>query len=802
MSRHSSRTVAALALVLAAGSATAKAPDPAHIVQAQNQARSLRAQLGLSEATDFQVHHAFTNEQGSTIVRLQQTHQGFPVWSSTAIVHVAPDGTIEKVINGLVSGIQLSGSPALSADQAKAIALQNLAARGPLDGVSVTQVAYPSRHIGGFVTTYDPATGKTKLDRDMSSWAKRPAADYVWAYVVSTSLRNGLDGMKQMTYVIDGNTGAILRKWNNLKSDSPAQGTGNSLYNGTVVLNTTQSSADGSYKLIDPTRGTAASHNWAVGNNVGQSTYYTEMVKGFFGPNILPTTFTGNTTNAWGDGQPFTGTGVYTDPVTGAQYWTGANSANGQTAAVDAQFGLAATWDLFANVFGRNGMDNAGLTLDAVVHDMVPNLFGGGAPRKRTNHFFLGGSGWFSWGLGTMYLGDGSYPEDPDGTWPQTETDIVGHEATHALTFATVNFDPNSAEPPALEEATCDVFGQAVKAYALRASGADSSIPDFPTDLKYWTFGYQAGRGNPERYLYKPSLDGISPDGWYDGIGNLMPWYASGPINRMFFFLSVGASANASDPTYSVYLPGGMTGIGIDKATRIWYKALTEELTSESTMQDAVTAADSAAVALYGQGSAEETAVLNAFYAVNIGDGAGEPKHVQVTLPVLHPAGSLLGNGGTNWQGFPSGYDGTIQFYPPATSVKPLVNVANTSNTAVTWSAGGVGNQNSDIITAGNFNADGTWTTPVAPNADFEPIYLTVASQADPNQIAKLRVIIVVIDADMDSEPDALDLGQIAMVWGLKNNPFPSANIWSYGAPGDWDVALFNEVLTNTWPVK
>ena len=832
MHRPFTRTVSALALVLAAGSTllaveptlaarmtAAKPLEPARIAQATTHLHSLKSQLGLSEAADFKLHHAFTNELGTTIVRLQQTHQGHTVLSGSAIVHVGANGAVQKVIPAVAAGIQLSGAPSLTAEQAKAIALKNLAAKGPFDGTpTVTQVVFSSRNTGGFTTKLDPATGKVVLDKELSTWAKRPAADYVWAYAVSTSLRNSLDGMKQISYIIDGNTGVILRKWNNLKSDSPKQGTGNSLYNGTVVLHTAQSSTDNTYYIADLTRGSKPSYNFQTAdpitriNNTGLQTYFCDLYQGYWGLTLGAVPFAGNTTNVWGNGQPFLGMDYYTDPGTGNMFWTGAPDANGQTAAVDAQFGLATTWDLFSNVFGRNGMDGNGLTLDAQVHDIVPVFMGTGF-RKRTNHFFSGGSGWFSWGLGTMYLGDGSYPEDPNGTYPQTEIDIVGHEATHALTYATINFDPNASEPPVMEEALCDIFGMAVKAYALRAPGADSTIPDFPatfyagfpsaTSLDYWTFGYQADRGTPERYFYKPSLDGLSPDGWFDGIGILWPWYASGPINRSFFFLSAGSSSVSTDPNYSSYLPAGMTGIGIDKAVRIWYKALTENMTAETTFADALTATDAAATALYGAGSTEELAVLNAFYAANIGNGApGQPKHVQVTLPLLHPAGSLLGTGGTNWQGFPAGHIATFQFWPPATPVKLMVDVANSTNTAVTWSAGGIGLYGTDIVTAGTFNADGTWTTPVSPNSDWEPIVLKVASQADPSQYAKAQVFIVSIDADMDSENDALDLGVIAMTWGMANNPLPSVNIWSSGAPGDWDVALFNEVLTNTYPVQ
>ena len=118
--------------------------------------------------------------------------------------------------------------------------------------------------------------------------------------------------------------------------------------------------------------------------------------------------------------------------------------------------------------------------------------------------------------------------------------------------------------------------------------------------------------------MYKPSLDGASPNAWSSSLKRLDVHYSSGPANRMFYFLSQGASSNSSSNFYSSYLPGGMTGIGNDKAARIWYKAVSSYMTSSTTYAGAKTACLNAAVALgYGSGSAEYTAVANAFQAIN-----------------------------------------------------------------------------------------------------------------------------------------------------------------------------------------
>jgi Zn-dependent metalloprotease len=134
--------------------------------------------------------------------------------------------------------------------------------------------------------------------------------------------------------------------------------------------------------------------------------------------------------------------------------------------------------------------------------------------------------------------------------------------------------------------------------------GADLETPAFP---------------QPLRYLYKPSLDGFSPDAWSPDLDGIDVHFSSGPMNRAFYFLSAGASPRTQDNTYSKYLPTGMSGIGNDKALRIWWRTLSTYLTPRSRYQDARRGALRSAGDLYGPGSAEAKAVDLAFQAINVG---------------------------------------------------------------------------------------------------------------------------------------------------------------------------------------
>lgn len=787
------RPVSAMVLALAAGgpAATAATPirtprpaDPAQVGRALTHLRSLQTQLGLDGSADFQVSHAFLSPQGRTIVHFNQLHQGVPVWNGMAIVHVEADGTISQVVNGLLTGIQLTGGPALSAAQASALAVKNLAAKGPMPvAPAVKAVVFPSRRTGGFATKPDPVTGRATLDPEYSVLAKAPVAPFVWAYEVKTSLRNPKDGMKQVAYVIDASTGAILRKWNDLRSDTAAQGTGAGLYNGAVVLDMTQAT-DGTYSLIDPTRGGLSDPNY-VTNTSGLTIAYDYITMYPWGGYETPLPYTGSPSSAWGDGSAFTDTGTEVD-ASGDFWWQGADTVPGQTNAVDALFGLQKSWDLFQNVFGVNGMDNNGSSMMALVHPFAPTMDGSIQPMD------------YHLSFGSMLIfGDGGPAR---GRGAQTELDIVGHEMVHSFTMAVPQFY-YQGESGALEEATSDILGKMVQAYA-QPSGGGGSIPAFPaTDaagLKaIWSFAYHADQ-SPERYYYQPSLDGSSPDGWYDGIGVLWPWFSSGPLNRMFFFLVNGTSATPGDPNYSAYLPVATTGLGNDTAAQIWFAAVMGFMTPTTGLQDAQVAAVAAATQLYGAASDQVAQVENAFAAVNIGDAPGQPKRVKVTFPVVNPADSVIGQGGTAF--YPAGTDSQYQFFPTHTPVKVQIDVQNAANPAVDWTLG----TPAQGLSGGVVDTDGTWMTPAASSgSSSEPYILVATSVQDPNQFAVGSVLVVDIDADSDTVTDAMDLGQIAASWGLtNNNPFPTTELLEGGQTTDWSIAMFNQVINSAWPVQ
>ena len=93
-------------------------------------------------------------------------------------------------------------------------------------------------------------------------------------------------------------------------------------------------------------------------------------------------------------------------------------------------------------------------------------------------------------------------------------------------------------------------------------------------------------------------------------IKNLNIHHGAGPNNHMFYLLVAGGTSRCNGNV--------VTGIGREKAIAIWYRAVTDYMTSSTDYAAARVACLNAAAALYGTGSAEYNAVNAAYTAVNV----------------------------------------------------------------------------------------------------------------------------------------------------------------------------------------
>ncbi|MEU4193951.1 M4 family metallopeptidase [Kribbella sp. NPDC026611] len=372
------------------------------------------------------------------------------------------------------------------------------------------------------------------------------------AYLVTTAGTQADGTPSRITTTVDAVTGAKLVSEQHIET---ATGDGQSLYSGLVPIDTTP--ATGGFTLTDPVRGNGFT---ADANNKTDS-----IICQLFGVGCpTPTRFT-DADNHWGTG----------------------NNSNRASAAVDAHYGAATTFDYYKNVHGRNGIFNDGKGVPSRVH------YG----TNYVNAF---------WDGKQMTYGDG----DNVAAGPLVSIDVAGHEMSHGVTEHTANLT-YSGESGGLNEATSDILGTMVEFYSNNTSD--------PGD---YYIGEEIMKDRPAlRYMDKPSRDGTSPDCWYSGIGNLDVHYSSGVANHFAYLLAEGTGAKTIGglPHNGSTCNGTtLTGIGHDKLGKIWYRALTTYMTSGTTYAQARTATLNAATDLYGASSPERAAVAATWSAVSV----------------------------------------------------------------------------------------------------------------------------------------------------------------------------------------
>jgi len=354
------------------------------------------------------------------------------------------------------------------------------------------------------------------------------------------------DGSPAGTYVfVSALSGQVLDHWPSVLDDT---GSGTGLYSGTVPLQTTP--ASGSWQLVDGTRGGNATYN---------GPYSSSATKLFT-----------DADDVWGDGA----------------------AGNPQSAGVDAAYGIAETWDFYAQTFGRTGIANDGKGARSYIHD------GAYVNASWSDSCFC------------MKYGDG------DGTTylPLVELDIAGHEMSHGVTSRTAKL-AYRGESGGLNEATSDIMGTMVEWFANNAN----DVPDYVIGEEIFKVYNPAT--NFIRRMDRPSLDGASQDCWSRKTRSVDVHYSSGPANHFFYLLSEGSGAKTvNGVAYNSPTCNGstVTGIGHDAAARIWYRALTVYMTSTTTYAGARTATLNAARDLYGAGSAQAAAVASAWSAVSV----------------------------------------------------------------------------------------------------------------------------------------------------------------------------------------
>ncbi|MGA2080072.1 MAG: M4 family metallopeptidase [Holophaga sp.] len=280
----SSRLLCILAAGLLAGALSARSPQATETL-ALGLLQDLRPALGLEPCTTFLVRRSAPDALlGGTYVRVDQYYQGVKVLGGEAILHLR-GGRTRDLTDGFKRGLTLDAKPGLTASEALAVAIADLAPAGPFAHPPTCELVVARRKLG-------PGT---------------PVLRDALVYHVHVALENGVPETAHVDYLVDAHTGAIARRWDSLETVEEV-GTGHSQYSGTVSIITAAS--DSGFELRDPTRGKG-------GNRV------VDLHHGTGGGGKIYA----SSTNTWGDGENYR----VCSTTAGLEYWGesgGLNEAN------------------------------------------------------------------------------------------------------------------------------------------------------------------------------------------------------------------------------------------------------------------------------------------------------------------------------------------------------------------------------------------------------------------------------------------------------------------------------------------
>ena len=252
---------------------------------------------------------------------------------------------------------------------------------------------------------------------------------------------------------------------------------------------------------------------------------------------------------------------------------------------VHAYMGL--TYHYYYQVMGRHGIDNNNLPIKAIVH----------YPGGTDNAFWNGNT------LMMYFLDPGSY-----NFQTAAALDVIAHEFTHGVTQFTSDLI-YANEMGALNESFSDIMGTAVEFQWQNPGSGFSQADYYMGEDIFPDYGYALRNlinpnwnGDPCHLTQKKNLPNTEAGDW-GGVHVNCTIYG-----HAYYLLASGGT----NPVSGI----SVTGIGVEKATKIYYVAFTNYLTPTSQFIDAANAILTAANNLYGAASNELAQAKNSMRAI------------------------------------------------------------------------------------------------------------------------------------------------------------------------------------------
>ena len=260
---------------------------------------------------------------------------------------------------------------------------------------------------------------------------------------------------------------------------------------------------------------------------------------------------------------------------------TNNQSCGGNASAQRAHDGASTVYDYYSQKHGRDSINGSGMALVSSVDLGEQNAY---------------------WTGSQMIYGQAGGSVDNDFT---SDFDVIAHEFTHGVTQHSANL-VYQYESGALNEAWSDIFGVTAEAFKDGKTTSTWLLGD----------GLYNTPGKAFRYMDNPTQDGQSydyyPERYTGSQDNGGVHLNSGIANLAYVLLVDGGSHPRNKTTAQV------PAIGMAKAEKIFYRALTTYMNQNTQFAGARTATATAANDLYG--ASEKTAVELAWCAVGVGN--------------------------------------------------------------------------------------------------------------------------------------------------------------------------------------
>jgi bacillolysin len=364
---------------------------------------------------------------------------------------------------------------------------------------------------------------------------------------------------------VDADTGSIVRSINGIHSQI-AIGQGTGVLGATKKLATNQTSS--TYQAVDRIR-PAEAFTLAFPGTVGRLNQF--LQSGIIFNSDIAT----DSDNTWTDG-PTVDAHVY-------QGWV---------------------YDYYFARFGRRGMDDRNIEVDAVVHPLARSEATRQPPEVVGS--FINNAFYCCDGLIVFGDGDGRVLNYLAGGF-----DVVAHEWTHGVTDFSSQLIYQD-EPGALNEAFSDIMAAAMEFYHQPVGGGpDKADWLIAEDVVLIAPGYlralnnPIAAGEPDHYSLRRFIGTSTDDG---GVHYNMT------IGTHAFYLAVAGGRNR----VSGITVAGIGQSNIERMEKIFYRAFVMLMAPNSRFSDARRATLQAAADLYGANSTERSQVELAWTAVGV----------------------------------------------------------------------------------------------------------------------------------------------------------------------------------------